>query len=437
MFIFVCTALSVKPLILIPGLMGSQIYSTYGKNFHQEWYCTKKANNKVAWLNPSFLIPPRYNCLFNMLEVKYNKNKQTFESKPNLKMFPHDFGGVDGISTLIDVGDIKLIESFSHMVKYMKDKGYVVGKTLFGVPYDWRLAYVGLYKGTLNNDIKNLVIKAYNENNEKVTILGYSLGSIITTQFLGRCLTEAEKKKYVEKVIFLAPAFSGAGEAVSASWFLRFPVLDFIQSEYIENAIRNLPCIHVLFPNYKVYEDTVIIKGPNGEKVYPSGVINFLAEHGKLTGDSLKMARLNEEMILENEPLNPKVPLMFIYNSGISTKMGLNFKNGYDNDPVSISVDGDGTVPAKGVKWACEHFASTENPVLCYDMSSSDSKFNHMGLGDNEYVNDLIYKYVNVKDWHLKGVSAYYKPTNIRFLSNTTYTFGPVHKQIITPKYNK
>lgn len=432
MFLLISTALCVKPLILIPGLFGSQLYTTYGKDFAQEWYCTKTAKNKVAWVNPSYLIPPRYNCLFNMLAVVYNTTAKNFESKPGLQLYPDDFGGVDGISTLIEAGDIRIIESFSHMVAYMKARGYVVGETLFGVPYDWRLAYVGLHNGTLNADLLTLVTRAYNASGgQRVTILGYSLGSIISTQFLGNYLTAAARTQYVEKAIFLAPAFAGAGDAVAASWALRFPIAEFLESKYIEEAVRNMPCVHVLFPNYIVYSDTAVIRRPDGTYVYADGVIDFLAEQGKLTGDSLAMARLNEEMILKKAPVDPMVPVMFIYNSGLSTKMGLNFKNGYNNEPVKMSVAGDGTVPAKGIQWACRNFGSTVNPVLCYDMDTSDPQFNHMGLGDNSYVNELIYNYTNIKNWHLKGKSAFYTPIGLTKTGNTTYRVESVLKKVI------
>lgn len=102
----------------------------------------------------------------------------------------------------------------------------------------------------------------------------------------------------------------------------------------------------------------------------------------------------------------PNVPTYIIYNSQIDTLLGLNFKNGYENDATYENIGGDGTVPKPGPEWACQNWAQTNQyPVICHDLYSTDaSNFDHSGMSYNPYVHDLIFKAANDEDWEqLKG----------------------------------
>ncbi|KAH0787467.1 Lecithin:cholesterol acyltransferase family protein [Histomonas meleagridis] len=385
----------LKPLILMPGLYGSQIYGTTEDFDTKYWYCATSLNDEVVWVDAAYVIPPLYNCLFEILEGYYDNDKGIISNKPKLDLHPHDYGGVEGIRKVIDVFGIKVMESFDSLIDYLLDKGYEVQKNLFGAPYDWRLAVAGLRHTTFFTDLKALCEKAYSVSKQKVTVLGYSLGGMMLSQFLGNTpeITTAWKNKYIDKAIFLAPAFAGAGDTLPVSWSQQFPIATFLQDESIKNAIMNMPCVHVLYPNHVVFKGDTIIITEDGTKLGPESVAQFFIDHQKLVGDSIKMLNKNLE-ISKVAPADPGVPLLMIYNSYIQTLIGLSFENGYDSDPINLYTSGDGTVPSKGPEWGCKNWAA-DKALICYDFKNSASDFNHGGLGKNAYVKELIYNYTN------------------------------------------
>lgn len=389
----------MKPLLLMPGLYGSQLYGTTN-SFSKHWYCPKNLEDDVVWVDGKYAVPPMFNCMFEMLEAYYDEKKDIITSQPGLDIHSHDFGGIDGISKIVEILGFKVLESFDHMAKYMKKRGYVVRKNLFGIPYDWRLGPAGLKTTSFYADLKHLIEDVYTiNNNRKITFLGYSLGGMILSRFLGVEVDDEWRKQYIEKAIFLAPALGGAGDTLEVSWKLKFPILEFVSSKSVRRTIQNMPCVHVLYPNHVVFKDTVVIKTPTKD-YYPKDVPEFLISNNKIQGDTIKMLEKSVE-ISKQAPADPKVPIMLLYNSGHETLIGLNFEKGLDEDPTEIYTKGDGTVPYEGPFWCCNNWKK-DKAILCYDMKSDSNSFTHSGLGNNAYVNELIFNYTNFDNWHLK-----------------------------------
>lgn len=400
----------LNPVILMPGLYGSQLYASYD-NFARHWYCPKKLDDDLLWVDAKYVIPPLYNCLFEMLSGYYNPETGNIESQPGIDVYPYDFGGELGLSKIVSIGALDVMDSFEPMFEYLKHKGYVVGKNLFGCPYDWRLAVPGLEKKGFFDDLQGLIEKAYTYTaNKKVTILGYSLGGMMISQYLGRVAKKEFVDKYIRSAIFLAPAFGGSGETLPVAWDLIFPIVPFISNDIISETIMNMPVIHALFPNHVVFQGKPIIRTPEGKDIGPEGLIDFLSEHGKLKGDALKMARMNEE-ISKKAPADPQVPTVIIYNDAISTNLALNFVNGYNKKPEISITSGDGTVPAEGPKWGCENWnKKSNNALVCVNVLRPDDDFNHVGLGVHEYIHELIYNYTNQDDWKNQKKSIRFIP---------------------------
>ncbi|KAH0792266.1 Lecithin:cholesterol acyltransferase family protein [Histomonas meleagridis] len=390
----------------MPGVFGSQIYGNQGTFSSKYWYCVDKLKEEIVWVDSKYVIPPMFNCLFELLEAYYDESTDKIMSQPGLDLHPHDYGGIEGLDKIVDIFGLQIMESFDSLIDYLVEKGYEVRKNLFGAPYDWRLAVSGLRSSTFFTDLKGLAEQAYNVNKQKVTILGYSLGGMMLSQFLGNTpeITPSWKNKYIEKAIFLAPAYAGAGDTLPISWSRRFPMVKFLSGDAIENAIMNMPCLHVLYPNHVVFKGTTIIVKDDGTKLGPEAVPQFFIDHGKLTGNSIKMLNKNLEISM-NAPSDPGVPLLVLYNSKIQTLIGLNFNNGYNNDPTEIYTDGDGTVPSQGPVWGCNNWASNK-AIVCYDFKNPSDDFNHAGLSRVKYSLEVIYNYtnnINVGNWHTKS----------------------------------
>jgi len=412
--------LSLRPMILLPGLYGSNLYATT-QDYSKHWYCPSKMKNELFWVGYKFVIPPLYNCLFEMLRADYDESTDRVISPPGLSVDVLDFGGSDGISYVdTGIGGWHMFEVFGHMIDYLKKQGYTVKKNLFGCPYDWRLAMSGV-ESSIFPKMKALIENSYVINGESACLLGYSLGGFVINRFLNNYVTEEWKAKYVHKVIMLAPAYAGSIDTLDVAWNQYFPILPFLKTDEIKNTVQYIPALHVLFPNHVVYGNQPIIFGPNGEKVTAAQVPQFLIDHKKVEGKSIKMMLKNVEYS-KAEPKTMKVPTYMLFNSGIETLHELKFNEGYDKDPVMTYQPGDGTVPSRGPLYACDHWGSEKYPIVCHDLKNSGDDYKHAGLGMNPYVHELIFKAaqdLKGDDWiNVKG-TTYIEAPHVDIINNT------------------
>ena len=417
LLLYIQTIISLRPTILVPGLYGSNLYATY-KSFSKHWYCPHKIEKELMWANIKYLVPPRYNCLFEAMSVKYDEKTNTMISEDNIQMDIQDFGGDKGM-LFADQGILghHFIELFDSMFKFFTKKGYTVHKDLFGLPYDWRLAIAGLEK-TFYPKIREIVELAYNLNGQKVVLLGYSLGGFCLQRFLSKFCTQEWKNKYIHKLILLSPAFGGSSATVDPAWNQYFPLLPYIKPDSLKYTIQHMPALHSLFPNHVIYGNDPIIFGPNNEITNAAQLPQLLISLNKITGPAINLLNLNVE-ISKQEPLSPNVPTYIFYNSAIDTVYQLNFKKGYNKDPTLTYQPGDGTLPSRGIEYVCNKWSSTEFPLYCHDLNNKNKNFGHTELSQNYYVMDQMYS-VSIDqndDWvHKKGsfkiISPYVEATN-------------------------
>ena len=92
--------------------------------------------------------------------------------------------------------------------------------------------------------------------------------------------------------------------------------------------------------------------------------------------------------------IGENIPLTIIYNSKVPTTSFLDYKNGWEHDPVRyFDGQGDGTVPVEGIRYACDNWKSDKRRLICIDIEKNDPKhFEHGALSSNPYVLDLVYK---------------------------------------------
>jgi len=395
-------ALSQSPVILVPGLYGSNLVGSHGKRFSKHWYCSKQMNNSLFWVNLKYLIPPLHNCFFEMLQAHYNPYTDSIVSDPDIDIDVLDFGGSEGMSYIDKEGlfGYHFVESFGPMLDYFRKRGYIVKKDLFGAPYDWRLAISGLEKSFFPK-LKRLIEQAYDLNAyEKVTLVGYSCGGFCIQRFLTKYVDIKWKNKYVKKVILVAPAFAGSGDTLDVAWNRYFPLAPMYQGETVSSTVEASPCVHALFPNHVVFGDTEIIRGPNGQKYFAKDIPQFLIDQKKISGTNIKLMMKNVRISAE-APQEMGVPTFMLYNSGVPTYLSMNFAKGYDKEPERLTVSGDGTVPSKGPEWACNTWKG-KTSIICFDLLRNNIRFNHMGIATNPYVFEIIYNATIDDKWTSK-----------------------------------
>lgn len=429
--LFFNEARSLRPVLLLPGIYGSNLYSTYD-NFAKHWYCSSKTNHDIFWVNLKFVVPPIYNCLFEMMACKYDAATDKVTSADGLSVEIEDFGGENGIS-YVDTGvfGYHFIESFAPMIDYFKSKGYVLKKDLFGVPYDWRLALDPL-REQFFPQLKQLVEEAYSKNgNQKVVILGYSCGGLMLHNFFTSYVNQDWKNKYVHKVIMLAPTFAGSSETLDVAWNQYFPIVPFIKNDIIRNSIQHVPVINALFPNHHVFQNDTIIVDPDGKEIKAPQLQDWLIKQGKYTGDAVEIVKKNLKW-LQMKPESLGLPTYMIYNSGVDTTYQMKFKSGTWDDPEFTKQPGDGTVPAKGPEYACNNWKDNNGkPIVCHDVKNPGEDWEHAPLSTNDYIHQLIYNAANdlpENDWiNLKG-NWKFTSYNVETKNGTVLKSGSISK---------
>jgi lecithin-cholesterol acyltransferase len=396
--LFSCWAL--PPVILIPPLYGSNLYVSFNQT-HLPWYCPHH-DEGLLWLHPKYLVPPRFNCLFSLLESFYQPETHTWSSLPGVNITIQDFGGDSSVRYVDSPGvfGMHFVDSCASMMDFFHSKGYTVRKDLFAAPYDWRTAPV--FIDAFHRSFRELVERSYDLNDgQKVTIVGYSCGGFNLQIFLTTQVSLEWKRKYIEKVIFLAPSFGGC-HLVWLSMFRRYsPLVPFV-NEYVSALVERLPCLQSHLLNREIFGDLAVVRGPGGEGYTAKDLADLLIRHAKIAGDRVPMLNRSAEVSMR-APAGIGLPTMIVYNSAIQTHILYDFNRGWDKKPKISTARGDGTIPAQGVEWACDNWDYTTNPVFCFDLANDGPRFEHQRLTTNPFVHEHLYNATVRNEWATKS----------------------------------
>jgi lecithin-cholesterol acyltransferase len=378
----------LHPIVIIPPLYGTNLFINFS-NANLHWYCPDTATNELFWVSPKYIVPPNHNCLLQLLTVYWNNETHDYSSRKNTTIFTDHFGHPDTVK-YVDSGIFghHFIESFATIVKNFQSRGWEIDRTLFAAPYDWRLAPTGL--GRFWKDLQSLIEHAYSINNEtKITIFGYSCGGFATQQFLSKYVTDEWKQKFIDRVILLAPSFGGVGDSFFALWNKRLPVLSFVQSADLSAMIESMPVIMSHLPNIHIFGERELVRGPFDTGYSAKELPGLLLDHEKLTGDN-RFIFEKASAIVSEFPHGPELPTYIVYNSAIQTDFVWHFRKGWEKQPASRPVGGDGTIIGETLDWACRNWSIRSGPLKCIDLYRDHDAFAHTPLSSNPYIVELI-----------------------------------------------
>lgn len=464
-----------NPIILLPGLYGTNLYATYSKNAKVPWYCPKSMDDELLWVGAKFLFPPLFNCLAHALQTRYNNETHTIENIPNMNITVHDFGGDSSVDYIIknekkfishenedDYNDeleqksyrdffkhlwqtvtkkttkkhkhgFRFFDNYHSLIGLFVHRGYTLEKDFFVAPYDWRLAPV--FSNEFYPKLKKLIEDVHDKTGKKVTLLAFSMGAFMIQQFLAAekineatklmntsrqilssvrdpkyIVNDSWKKKFIEKVVFLDPSFSGSHKTFGAVLLKFCPFIPFVHNEHIEGMYTAIPGIYSHFANFEIFKGKEVVRGPDGinytVEQLPELIVNYSIkkEFYPIMDYSLDAQRLAPIDIGES------VPLTIIYNSNIPTLNFLDFNKGWDKFPqMYLDGKGDGTLPIEGLRYPCEHWDSKNRALICIDLNNNNTKhFKHIKLPVNPFVHELLFNYsyndpdIEVNGWWLK-----------------------------------
>lgn len=440
-FTFILISLSKSdktPIILVPGLYGSNLYATYNNINDIPWYCPKKMDEEILFINAKFVVPPLYNCLAYLTQGFYDNGSRQFNNIPGVNISVRDFGGDGSVDYIIKSSskinkmqsndnlsffgkiknffNIKCYDNFNSLIKYYTDRGYILGENFFAAPYDWRMAplFIDNYWPKLEKLIENAYEKS---NRKKVTLIGFSMGCFVIQQFLSsntifvrdsknnlrippiknisQTITDEWKEKYIEKVVMLAPSFGGSHKSFDGVFNHFTTLIPEIRNKYITNMSTSLPSFHAHFPNYAIFGNITIVQGPDGDNYTARNLITLVSNHSKIRKQDSDLMNVVVSSIHSEPPfdIGEKIPLSVIYNSQVNTLSLLQFKEGWDKNPTRVYKKvGDGTIQVEGPKYICNNWKTENRSLLCIDLNNPDeSKYVHSALPQNPNVQELLF----------------------------------------------
>ncbi|KAK8888131.1 hypothetical protein M9Y10_039193 [Tritrichomonas musculus] len=435
----------LNPVILVPGLYGSNLYVTYGPEIEVPWYCPKQMDDELLWIGSKFIIPPLMNCACIVSTTKFDNETNQVHNQPGVSINVHDFGGIGSVDYIIKmqskyhqnenstsdknfkdtfknkISNLHFFDNFHTFIEFFESKGYTVGQNFFVAPYDWRMG--PLYTDDFWPLLRELIENAYKKSHgKKITLIGFSMGTFMIQQFLAadklikkaryerifnpytRILTSVKdpkvvvsekwKRKYIEKVIFLAPSFGGSLAIYDAIQMRYSPLTPSFRNEYISDVVTSLPSIHSHLLNHVIFNNVSVARGPDGENYTAKNFRDLISNYSHIREEFVPILDITQGL-QKNAPIDigEKIPLMVIYNSKVPTMSFLDFNRGWEKDPVRYYEEvGDGTIPARGPRYICNHWDSSHRPLVCIDLQNRDSKhYKHSALVSNLDVLKLIY----------------------------------------------
>lgn len=453
---FISSELSKSPIILLPGVYGTNLHATYENTTKVPSYCPKEMNDELLWVNPKYLVPPFFNCLAHILQLQFDNQTNQISNIPGVQIDVHDFGGKGSVDYIVKLkssinktnntttrnniikklknnienikGKIAFYDNMNSIIEYLSNNGYKIYENLFVAPYDWRKA--PFFVDDFWPRFKELIETAYvKSNNRKVTLIGYSMGSLMLQEFLSskillensikksklsgekiwtsikdphQVISEEWKSKYLEKVIFLAPSFSGnlfGGDMVIREYT---PFMPFIHNEYLGRLITSLPGFYALAANFELFGDTPVERGPDGRNYTTSDITNIIINYTDIKPEYIPLMNIAVETA-RHAPIDigENIPVAVIYNSKVPTVSFMDYKYGWKNQPIKyFDGEGDGTVLTKGAEFVCKNWSVAKRPILCVDLNQNDKNhFDHPGLLVHNKVHELV---LNISEGKIK-----------------------------------
>ena len=391
--LLLCSSKSIarKPIMLVPGLMGTQLRGNVTR--HPYWYCPKVVDDYV-WVNDVLIIPPIHKCLLDSLGLQWNNETNEITQKEGVSIAPFDFGGLGAISYADELEKtFHVVKTYAPFIEYLTALGYVERETLFGIPFDWRFGMV--HPDSFWSDVTKLIEDAYTKNsNQKVVLVGHSMGALFINYFLMIKQTKEWREKYIDSVLLVAPSITGSFLTFTVVLTRTIPYLGFLGD--LTDSTQKLGGVDIHFPNYEIFGNRPFYTDENGNKYSASELKKALKNEGIYDSDQSisKIFEANEDYISKIPPAFD-VPTAIVYNTAVETIAYLDRSNKtfqYYYGP------GDREVHGEGVEYLCNQW-NTKYLVDCFNVKNVTPAATHGSLMHQNVTYEYLLDHINNEDW--------------------------------------
>ena len=205
----------VNPVILVPGIGGTQINGNWNKN-NLFTLCYSKGQNDAIWVTTgAFFASPCWKQLIKISLSTSSGIPRWYQSDSTVTTSINSMGSLTGIDTLFTIGgfNVYLAYYMHDLIKglksYISNTGLNADNYVYGAGYDWRLVGDDTYTNSWCNQLKSLVESVYSKTGKKVSLMTHSLGGLVTMIFLSK-QTSTWKNTYIHSFIPVNAPLGGA-----------------------------------------------------------------------------------------------------------------------------------------------------------------------------------------------------------------------------------
>eukprot|EP00761_Pharyngomonas_kirbyi_P011791 gb/GECH01011817.1/.p1 GENE.gb/GECH01011817.1/~~gb/GECH01011817.1/.p1 ORF type:complete len:509 (+),score=65.06 gb/GECH01011817.1/:1-1527(+) len=331
---------TLKPVLIVPSLIGNQIEAQLHRDHVPKIYCSKNSDWYLLYLSHEQEVPFVVNCVFSNLALEYNNQTHQYSPADGVSTRIPYFGGVKGVRFLD--GDKKKVPAWNEILNVLQDLGYTPGKNVRAATYDWRVGPT-MYDNYFRR-LKNLIEETSKENgNQKVAVTALSMGCPVFALFMNRYVDQEWKDQYIDSFTSLSGVYGGSSWAtLSLVGGYELPGIG-VDSKIMHHTFQTMGSISWLLPYHSVFGDKSIVSTPS-------------RNYSATTKDTLQLLR-NSKSGLAAEilsgmdhfrfPFQPLgVPTSCVMGYNISTPASLTYTSSPPNfqKPQVHKEDGDGTV---------------------------------------------------------------------------------------------
>lgn len=335
------------PVILVPGDGGSQLEANLtGKPSTVHYVCAKQtADYFDLWLNLQLFSPLVIDCWTDNMQLVFNTTTGLSENMPGVDIRVAGFGASESVEWL-DKSKASQGRYFFDIVDSMVSWGYRRGKDVVGAPFDWRRSPNELNEYLIQ--LKTLIETTYRWNeNQKIVLVGHSMGNPLSLYFLNNYVDQAWKDKYINSFVSLAAPWAGSMQIVRlfASGYNMNYYRVILPPSHLRAMQRSFTSSAFLFPSPVAWKPHEILATTATKNYTVSNIKEFFTDIDYMVGweQYKQAARLNGNLTA------PGVPVHCIYGTGVPTPEKFEWASGYfpDYPPTEFMGDGDGTVNKK------------------------------------------------------------------------------------------
>ncbi|XP_074559907.1 lecithin-cholesterol acyltransferase-like 1 [Curcuma longa] len=339
----------LHPIILVPGLGGSQIEASLTAAYEPTVAACRPRDHGWfrLWIDRSALLDTQSQiCFAERMRLFYDPEADDYSNAPGVRTRIPFFGSTMGFRYTDPDHKDDWSSYMAPLVERLEAIGYVEGETLFGAPYDFRhgLASSGhpsRVGSRFLRDFAELVENASTSNGGKpVIILTHSFGGLLALQLLDRH-PAAWRKRFVKHFVPLAAPWGGSVLEMFVFATGTNHGLPFVDNLLMRPESQSWESNLWLLPSPRAFGEAPIVVTNHGN-YSATRMTAFLEGVGFSEGVGPYQSRILPLLQELNPPL---VPVTCIAGTGVATaEVFVYGDGGFDEFPEIVYGDGDGTV---------------------------------------------------------------------------------------------